>query len=226
MSIKEKLTQIAENMQDVYGRGRMMGELAGYERGYDEGAFAGGLSAREQCLMTHYTTTFYGNGTEEFVHQIPFKPDIVTVFTTNSYTSYMPYTYRGFTFDLRACGRHMGVFYYSSAVGGNKSGWLVSNFGGQKVYYQDGAFHCKIIAEQLKNVIWVPFIKYHLIAVRFPEESGKEMLREQILSLPDEIPAGTEGRLEYAKTVVDGYFTEEEWESLVNQKPNWEFVLS
>ena len=224
MSIGEKLTHIAENMPDVYGRGQMMGELSGYKRGYEEGVFDGGIAGREQCLMNHYSTTFYGSGTGEILQEIPFKPDIVLVYSTDACTSKIPYSYRGIAVDLRACGRHMGNFFYIWGNGDYRCGWLGSSLNSKYVTYQDGIFRYEMSQEQLPHVSWLTNVKYHLIAMRFPDETGKELFREQILSLPDKVPGGISNQLTVVKSVVDGYFTQAEWEALIAQKPNWEFL--
>ena len=225
MSVGEKLTQIAEKMPVIYSVGYSFGQTDGYNRGYEKGKQEGGIAGREPCLMNHYTATFFGSGTNELLLDIPFQPDIVTVYTTHSYTSCFPNCYRGFTVDLRACGRHMGNFYYTLGEGITRSAWLTSTLEGTIVSFQDGKFRFGLDAEAVKDVAWIPNIQYRLIAMKFPEENGKQLLQEEIMNLPDTVPQDFSGQLAYVKSVVYTYFTPEEWESLTAQKPNWTFVL-
>lgn len=225
MSIGQKLTEIVENMPDVYGKGFLMGQTQGYQNGYQEGAEKGGIEARAQCLMTHFATTFLGNGSHEVIAEIPFKPDIVTVYTAHSYTTQGPNCYRGFAVDLRGCGRYMCHLFYTDSEAIYRNGIIKSSLNGNVVSYENGIFRFHLSPEQLKNVIWCPHVRYHLVAVRFPEESGRQQLEEQIMLLPDAPPAGATGQLNYMKNVVYSYFTEEEWELLTAKKPNWTFIL-
>ena len=225
MSVGKKLTEIAENMSDVYGKGFLMGQIQGYENGYQQGSENGGLAAREHCLMTHFTTTFMGNDSYEVTAELPFKPDIVTVYTTHSYSTQGSNCYRGFIADLRCNGRYMGNVFYIDSEANNRNGMIKSSMHGNVLSFENGIFSFHLGPDQLKNVVWGSFVRYYLVAVRFPEESGKQQLEEQIMLLPDEVPAGSSGQLNYMKHVVYSYFTEEEWEHLTSRKPNWTFVL-
>ena len=118
----------------------------------------------------------------------------------------------------------MGNFFYIWGNGDYRCGWLGSSLNSKYVTYQDGIFRYEMSQEQLPHVSWLANVKYHLIAMRFPDETGKELFREQILSLPDKVPAGISNQLTVVKSVVDGYFTQAEWEALIAQKPNWEFL--
>lgn len=221
----EKLTAIAENMPRIYQKGYGVGQSVGYDQGYQEGVTVGGIAGKESCLMNHYTTTFFGSGTNEVLLEIHFQPDIVMVYTTHSYTSYVPNCYRGFMVDLRACGRHMGNFFYTAGEGVTKSAWLISNLGESITSYRNGIFRFCMDVEALKDVVWMPNIRYHLIAVKFPEENPRDMILEQIYLLPDTVPEGCSGQLPYTESVIYTYFSREEWEFVTSQKPNWTFVL-
>ena len=225
MSIGEKLTEIAENLHGVYGKGYQRGYAEGYNGGYEEGIYNGGIAGKESCLLNHFTTSFFGDDTSELSIQIPFQPDIVTVYTTHSYSSHIPNCYRGFTADLRACGRHMCNVFYTATEGLYKSAWMPSKIPSNNIFYQDGVFRYALSAEAIKDTIWMSNVRYHLVAVRFPEESGKSLLEEQIMMLPDEVPTGCSGVLPYNESVVNYYFAPAEWEWLTAQKPNWTFEL-
>lgn len=226
MSIGEKLTKIAGNMKDVYGRGYATGSVDGYEQGYFQGAENGGIAAREQCLMTHYADVFFGNGTGKLLLNVPFKPDIITVYTTHSYSKQMPNCYRGFVIDLRACGSNMGNFFYTGSDSSPRCGLIPSDLSGKNIGWDSGVFKMETSMEQLKDLCWMPFVRYHLVAVKFPDESGRQLLEEQILLLPDQPPQGSSGRLTYVKSVVESYMTLQEWEDLIAQKPNWTITLT
>ena len=219
------MTQIAENLEDIYGVGFTGGQAEGYSRGYNTGMLEGGIAGRLPCLTNHYITSFFGSGTKELIQEIPFEPDIVTVYTTHSYTSQMPNCYRGFTVDMRACGRHMGNVFYVLGEGITKSSWLVSNLDKENVAYPDGKFHFHLVSESVKDVVWVPHIRYNMVAVKFPDENPRDLLVEQIEALPDAVPQGCTGQLSYTESVVYTYFTPEEWAALTAKKPNWTFVL-
>lgn len=225
MSIGQKLTQIAKNIPNVYGKGYVMGQTEGYQRGYSDGSHHGGISAREQCLMQHYTASFFGSGTGELRHNIPFKPDIISVYTTHSGAGYLRNCYRGFVADLRGCGSHMGNFFFVTENGVPQSGWTRSDASGNGHIWNNGVFTYSNTMSAVKNAIWMPFIRYHIVAVRFPEESAKALLQEQIQMLPDQVPQGNDGKLVYAKSMINQYFSAEEWEALIAQKPNWTITL-
>lgn len=220
MTVGQKLVWIGENLKNVFGKGYAVGHREGYTHGYDHGAQEGGVAAREVCLMSHLTDTVYGSGVEEFSFSLPFCPDIVTVYTTHPFSGEKAGCYRGFTVDLRACGPFMGNVYYTYHDGVYKSAWLKSSLDQQTVSYGDGVFRFHISADSMQGIIWMENVAYNIVAVKL-DEDGKQVIRDQILSLPDD----SGGSVSYIAAVISSYFSNEEWQRLTAQKPNWEFVL-
>ncbi len=225
MSIGKKLEVVADNLRDVYGRGKASGYLEGYDQGYTEGEQEGGIQAREYCLMQHFTDSVFGNGENELRIPIPFQPDLVTINTCNSYGSEIPNCFRGCCVDMRAWGRHMGNIMLCMDSGGFKSLWLGADTTGKYFEYKDGVFYCRFDSDGYQNTRWMPNVRYNVMAVRYPEENSKDLIREQIEMLPNDPPAGSSGTLTYEGDIIYTHFTEAEWNILTSGKPNWTFVL-
>ena len=226
MSIGEKLQTVAKKIPDVYHKGTVVGYSLGYENGQVDGRNEGVIEARGKCMMEHFCDSFFGSGTGKISCEIPFRPDVITIYTTHPFSSELANCYRGVTADLRGLGRHMGNVFYCSDLAAIKSGWLASSVSGKTFCYENGVFSFQMTNEQVKNVVWHPSVRYHIVAARFPEESGRQLIEEQIAMLPDAVPQGSSGQLTYDQGVIDLYFTADEWESLTATKKNWTFVLN
>lgn len=133
MSIAEKLTQIAANVQAVYNAGKAAGESAGGGGGYDEGFEAGKKAeydalwdaAQENGNRTEYSFAFSGNmwSQETFKPKYPIKPTRCTNMLaywgynmTSASLEDNPIDLRFLSIDLSDCTDCAGLFYANKMV--------------------------------------------------------------------------------------------------------------
>ena len=201
MSIADKLSTVAEKMQGVYD--------AGYH------------AAQMKCGDHHYTASINGTDQRYIEIDLPFLPDIVTVYTTGPYANVTANTFRGMVVDMRSCSVIANLFYCNSS-GSSTSGNLRAT--GRSCFdYNDSTFRFEMSATSLPNVLWRSNVRYSISAVRFTNEDSKSMVEEQIRSLPD-TPQGNVV-LEYSADRIAELFTDEEWAELIATKPKWSFSL-
>lgn len=224
MSIGEKLKTIANRMRSVYSVGYTKGHSNGYEFGYDTGVIDGGISARENCLMTHYTVSVLGNGTRHLQVQIPFQPDMVALYSTNPYSSEVANTFKSMLLNLRSCGKFAGFIQYCNPEGVQATGSVNTSSLKSMSAYQNGVWDFEMSADRLPSVLWQENVRYWIIAAKFEDADLAQIVEEEIRFLPDVPPAGN-GRLTYNKDAIYKHFTPEQWQELTAQKPNWQFVL-
>lgn len=225
MSIGEKVKTVADNLESIYGKGKAIGYSNGYSVGYDEGHYDGSISTIGYCHSMHFKQSFLGNGQNELEIAIPFKPDLITINTCHPYSSEMPNCIRGITADMRGCGRHMGNVLLCDENGTTRSVLLMSDMSGKYFSYENDKFCCRFHVQGYEKIQWMTNVRYNVMAVRYFEENGKELIEEQIYMLPYEPPEGSSGTLTYYRDVIYTYFTQEEWEKLTSVRSNWTFVL-
>ena len=236
MSIGNDMKTIAEKLTNLYGcafiRGRDRGHTAGYREGYltgrEEGSTSGYFTGREhaakECAEKHFAISVLGSGTRRLSIAIPFEPDVIEVYSSHPYSGQVADCYKGFSVDMRTCGRYMGNLIY--CVKDTIATAMITPVSGRSyLSYQEGVLTFEMPTNVIPTVIWPKNVRYTIIAVRYPDETPGDLLREQILSLPDAVPSGSSGTMHYYRSVLEKYISLEEWESLTAQKPNWNFVL-
>lgn len=233
MSIGNDMKAIAENLKNVYGaafiRGRDRGYDAGYafgkEEGGNEGYTAGMAQGEAECRNKHFAVSLLGSGKRELRVAIPFKPHVIAVFSCNSYSSQVPNSFKGFLLDLRSCGRHAGNVLYCVSDNTLSTAMLTPSAGRQYTTYQEGIFSFELPPAMFPDLIWPENVRYTVTAVQYPQESIRELLQEEILSLPDTVPPGSSGTLRYYRDYVYTYISLPDWEALTAKKPNWTFEM-
>ena len=224
MSIGEKLKKIADRMRSVYGSGYLHGHGTGYEEGYDKGVSDGGISAREKCILTHYTESTLGSGTPRIQAQIPFQPDMVAVYSTNPFSSEAAYTFKSLLVNLSSCGKYAGFIQYCSSEAIQSTGSINTSSMKMLFSYENGEWSFEMPAERLPGVVWKEKVRYWIIAAKFEDEDPVRIVEEQLRLLPDVPPEGS-GTLTYNEEAIYRHFTPQQWQDLISQKPNWNIVL-
>lgn len=210
MSIGSKMKTIGENLMAVYD--------AAFARGEGKGQAA--------CQGVHYTASAMGSGTRRMEFAIPFRPDLVIVYSTAPAAEQVPNSYRGVIVDFRACGRNCGNALLCHSNGVASSTAFPVSYLYDLFHYENGVLTYEPPADKMVEYLFRREVRYNAMAVKYPGESGALLLREQIALLPDVVPQDSSGTLTYTREAVERYMTAEEWEKLIATKPNWTFVMT
>ena len=203
MTIAEKLTTVAENQQRVYDAGK--------------------AKAEGQCALKHFTAEFYGNGGNSHTINIPFEPDVITVF------GYAPTLLTGtnqvfiFTADLRAFGIAGGyAVIHSTGTAMLSVMFTTKSISSRYSRADNGDITLSNISTgDGEKGSFASDIKYTIVAEKYTDKTDKELITEFINGLNS---SGT-GTLTLSKTKVNAAFTDAEWNTLIANKPSWTFVM-
>lgn len=181
------------------------------------------VAQNQQAIATQYfKTSFLGDGTKKASIPMPFLPDVVDITGVSAFVDTAVNNFYTMSFDRRAAGRYSGKYGYCSRQGGMGNGMVgISSVLGA-ISYENGVFtwHAPALP-----AVWSPYVRYTVVAVRYPEQTTRQMVEEEIALLPDAVPSGNSGTLTYTTSQINANFTSEQWASLIGTKPNWSFSL-
>ena len=211
MRISELLTQIAENVPQVYAAGEAAAEAA--------------------CEQEHFVTTVAADGSTELKFQCPFQPDRVLV------TCYRPSVYMQenavamFVADLRSFA-HVGggAVTYRSSGGVTHQGFTVNALQTRYTYDECGTVTICGLAGTTGSGFFAENVPYVVSAVRYGEGTDKERIVRYVEALTGSGAATLNGgkvdrAFETSPGAADGRASVE-WANLIAAKPEWTFTLS
>lgn len=214
--------QMAEAVGKTCRQHYEYGKTDGYGRGYA----AGGEAEKAVCRTMHYSGQFMGNDSRELSLVIPFKPQLLLIYTTDPYATSQSGTFLNMAMDLRSFERYTGSILCCNA-NGNVTNIRVPSSARDSIFtYSGSLFTFKPLESQLPGVVWRSGVRYGITAANFGIESVSAAIVQQIVDLPDEVPPGNSGQLVYHKGTIENNFFGTEWEQLTAQKPNWTFTLA
>ena len=188
----------------------------GYNRGYWEGS-------AEDCRTKHYVGTVMGNDASTISLSLPFKPDIIQVYSYCGYAS-TSNAIRNVELDFQACGKYCGYILFNKADAySNVSAHFPTEWVLRRVTYdeQSSTLTIPIRVDGYPDIKFKSNVLYNIIAIK-TGKSQRESVMEEINNLPDESDGTT---LQYNSVKINESFTTAEWESLIATKPNWSFSL-
>lgn len=206
MSIAEKLATLAQNMPLVYAAGKA------------------------ECAQKHHVITVAGNGTDKISFHVPFKPDVLLVFVSEA-GMYGKYdvnntAVHSIYLDLAGFGMIGGKLelYYNKATKGLNMTTvsILTRFS----QVADGLVTLQNVTDksftnsagaQLPG-IFAEGKDYVVVAAKYTDKTDKERITEYVLGLSD---TGGSVTLNGAKKTAA--FTDDEWNTLIAQKPGWTF---
>lgn len=181
------------------------------------------IAENQQKIATRYfKTSFVGDGTSKASFAIPFIPDMVVISGTSAYIDTMPGNFMSIAFDMRSAWKYAGRMAYSTKAGSIGTGVIKTSSALASVSYADGVFTWNAPA---LPATWSPATRYSVMAVKFPEQTVKTLVEEEIVLLPDAVPSDSNGTLVYNSAQINDTFTTDEWAELIAQKPNWTFSM-
>ena len=187
-----------------------------YQHGYE--------TSQAECQAMHFNSSILGSGSKKLSIPMPFMPDTLYVYSSNPYSGSVMNSISGFMVDFRACGGVAGIAAFSSSHNILGTGAIRPSAFSTMFSYSDGVFSFEG-STAMASLVWRPNARYTVIAAKYPAEDGKNMLIEEINQLPDQVPSGHNGELTYYLAAVNRYLTTEEWEELIDKKPNWNFIM-
>lgn len=182
------------------------------------------VATNHRMIATQYfKTSFIGDGTKKVSIPMPFMPDVVDITGVSAFADTAVNNFFTMSFDRRAASKYSGKYGYCSRQGAMGNGMVSTVRSLESATYEDGIFtwYAPTIP-----AVWSPMMRYTFVAVRYPEQTTRQMVEEEIALLPDAVPSGNSGTLTYIAVQINDNFTDEEWAALTGTKPNWTFVLS
>ena len=218
MSVQEKMTDIADAIREKTGGTEPL-TLDDMAASVPEVYEAGKTAEKEICDAQFFKTSFIGNNTTELKLSIPFLPDQLFLFTTSDYASARrKNTIWMIAMDTRSAAKYPSCIGQVTSAG--QAG--VSRVGGNSLpncySYENGVFTWK---HPSLTVVFTSNARYFVEAVKFPHNSAKAVITEDVNLLP----SGETGTVEYYASKVNQYFTSEEWAALIATKPKWTFSM-
>ena len=201
MSIGEKLTAIAENEEKVYA--------------------AGEAAARSHCRSEHYVTTVVGDGGTALIFELPFAPDLLCV------TGFHPVNHSQINAvvmlvaDVSSMAYRWCVGSARVSSGGSDSYTIKpSTFAKKFVHMGDRKYAlCDLPTAKGGTSYFSEGLPYVVTALKYTKQSMQERIEEYVLSLTGS------GTASLGADAVNAAFTQEQWSSLIEQKPDWTFTL-
>lgn len=224
MSVNEKMFAIADAIRGYTGGDEKLG-LDAMAVGVDDVYEAGRAKEKTACEAEHYTASMFGSGTKTLSVEVPFKPDTVMVFANSPYTEAQGSIIRVYSLDLRSCANRTAVMIYTTtahANGANFSTVAMDEFSD----YENGILTIQPPSNVSASTTWASNVRYTVTAAKFPEETAKSLVEEQIQLLPDAVPSGNSGTMQYKAARINALFTDVEWATLIETKSNWTFSLA
>ena len=158
-----------------------------------------------------------GDGTNVISFDVPFEPDYISVMRHGADAEAAQYSVRQLTLDARSFAR-IGGLYMIRKDGSNSHGNFSSATAKNYFRWADGG--CTVGVPAALGVPYVDGAEYICVAVKYTDKSDYELLCDEISLLADEGKA-----LSYSSARVLGTVTEEEWQTLIAQKPSRDFTL-
>ena len=222
MSVNAKMTAIADAIREKTGKTEALG-LDAMAASVGEVYEAGQLAEHLVCAAEHFTTSLFGSGTQTLVVDMPFYPDVIIVYGISPYLEAVGNAARVFMTDTRSCGKRTAFLMHltSAKADGAK---VNSNEISTILGYADGKLTINIA--NFSNVgTWNTDTRYAVSAVRFPNETAKWLIEEQVALLPNTVPSGNSGVMQYRRQCIESLFETDEWAALIGTKPNWTFSM-
>ena len=182
------------------------------------------VATNHRMIATQYfKTSFIGDGTKKVSIPMPFKPDMIDIVGVSGSVDAVKNNFYTLSFDTRSAGIYSGKYGYCQNTGAMGNGMMRTASVLASISYADGVFTWNAPA---LPALWSNLIRYSVMAVKFPENTTRQMVEEDIRLLPNTVPSGCSGTLSYNTAQINDTFTSEEWAALTGTKPNWTFVLS
>lgn len=203
MTTMEKLAAVGKNQPKVFEAGKQ--------------------KAKEVCLAQHFAKQVVGDGSQKLQLHIPFEPDQIFV------TGFYPSGYKKanaislFAADL-ASFSYIGALSTVYTAGGTLGSSVMTTVSVRKRYQraEDGIV-------TIENVVGSPTstvgffekgMPYVVTAVRYDKAPDHERIAEFVRGLTGS------GTVMLNAQKVHAAFTEEAWQSLIAEKPDWTFTLN
>ena len=158
-----------------------------------------------------------GDGTRFMSFAVPFEADLFCVAAHGAEALSNSNSVLQLVFDSRAFAKRGGC-YRILQDGAPSGGYFSSATGGNYFKVADGI--CTVEAPASLGVNFINGTQYACTAVKYTDKSDGELLEEEIALLSD-----TGEVLEYSSARVLSTVTEEEWQTLIANKPNRTFTL-
>ena len=222
MGVNEKMTAIADAIREKTGKAESLG-LDAMAESVGEVYENGRAAEQAVCAAEHFRTSLFGSGKQVLTMEIPFYPDVLTICAISPYLEASGNSARVFVADTRSSGKRTAFLMHLSSAKADGAKMYSDTISGL-LGYADGKLTVDIAG--FSNVgTWNTNTRYSVSAVRFPNETAKVLIEEQIALLPDAVPSGNTGAMQYNSTKINKLFTAEEWEALIATKPNWTFSM-
>ena len=196
MSIADKLSEVAKNVQKV---------------------FEAGESKHKMRYATAFVT---GDGTNTVSWDCPFEPDVMYVTVNGAEGNFTPKSILFMTFDFRAFARYGGHYRFLDAAGTRMQGNMSSGSGRNYFKYANGKCEVTLPVTQSTEAYYNENSRYVCAAVKYTDKSDGELLCEEIAQLAD-----TGEVLQYSKARINATVSDAEWQTLIANKPNRTFTL-
>lgn len=210
------LTMIGDAIREKTGGAEGMEfpkELAaGVSQVYDAGVAA----ENARCAEKHFATTVLGNGETSISFRLPFAPDYLAIFCSDSdiWTKADPTVY-GATFDLAAFGLIAGIMFVSNSSGFANNAMSTESYKTRYSRAEDGTVTIGNLGATVGK--FKTGRPYMVCAVKYLEQSDKERITEYVRSLTGS------GSVTLNKAKVNAAFTDAEWAVLIAEKPGYTF---
>lgn len=203
MNTAQQLMQIADNVPLVYA--------------------AGAQAEKDRCALEHFVAVVPGDGSQELHFTVPFEPDILSV------TGFEPAAHKkaNVVAQLHA---NLASFGYIAALSSayNAAGALATtamtteSILNRYARQDDGSVTISNVRGASTDTVAVfqQDLPYVVAAVRYDKPSDAQRITEYVQSLTGSGTAMLSARKIYAA------FTEEQWQALIAQKPDWTFTLN
>lgn len=249
MSIAEKLTTIAENMQEVYRSGRASGLDEGYLQGYEDGSLNGKQAEHDRFWndffqdgnLVDMTSAFSGtgwNGNTLKPNRVLKPKNASYMFSRNTVKGSLKdlLTNCGSGLDTSECTNHSYMFYSSSGITEIPHIDLSKSTNTTAFLYDATALEKAELtfsentpiasnAFVCKSLIYL--IVHGTIAKSIDLGRSTKLSRDSFCSVFNAMSLTVTGQtLTVSRTAVNAAFTEEEWNTLTATRPNWTYVYT
>lgn len=217
MSVQEKMTAIADAIRSKTGKTETLGldaMAAAVPEVYEAG--------KQDILAYHFKTEFVGDDTNAARIAIPFMPDMFEIVATSPLSVQMKDTYYRITAEPISSSRYSGIVGYVTSSGTLGTVSATTKSVQAAVSYENGVFSWYISA---LTALFRPNVRYFFFAVKYPGETAKSLVERDVALLPDAVPTGSTGTLEYNSARINSIFTSAEWAALIATKKNWTFSM-
>ena len=203
--------------------------VAQYNAGFGDGRNEGYGDAQAECAAKHFVTTVVGDGSKVLTFNMPFKPDVLSVYCFEPTNLYKQHTIALLVVNFRTFGY----------IGGLSSAYRsILNLMSQPKSTKSALDSCtidengKVTISNLAGdgVVGAGFFRsgvtYIISAAKCTDKTDKELLNEFVYNLSDVGETVTLCK-ERVESVYAGASagTNEEWNALIATKPAWTFTV-